>query len=165
MSTSRVLPFVLLLAAVAACRPDDQRTDTMDVQQAIQDQRESLPLEVVAHLDSGSAAFRRDDHQGALDHYTRASELAPDAAAAWFGIYMAQQALGKLKAQALVAGKNRNWNLTTSLKSYVDPRVFHRWGQEVDYDVLGRYYSTTLRRKFSWVRQEDRDGCEVSADA
>jgi len=67
----------------------------------------------------------------------------------------AQHALGKLKAQALVAGKNRNWNLTTSLKSYVDPRVFYRWGQQVDYDVLGRYYSTTLRRKFSWVRQEE----------
>jgi DNA topoisomerase-1 len=67
----------------------------------------------------------------------------------------AQHALGKLKAQALVAGKNRNWNLTTSLKSYVDPRVFYRWGQEVGYDVLDRYYSTTLRRKFSWVRQAD----------
>jgi DNA topoisomerase-1 len=67
----------------------------------------------------------------------------------------AQHALGKLKAQALVAGKNRNWNLTTSLKSYVDPRVFYRWGQEVGYDVLERYYSATLRRKFSWVRQAD----------
>jgi DNA topoisomerase-1 len=67
----------------------------------------------------------------------------------------AQHALGKLKAQALVSGKNRNWNLTTSLKSYVDPRVFYRWGQEVGYDVLGHYYSTTLRRKFSWVRQAD----------
>jgi DNA topoisomerase-1 len=67
----------------------------------------------------------------------------------------AQHALGKLKAQALIAGKNRNWNLTTSLKSYVDPRVLYRWGQEVGYDVLERYYSATLRRKFSWVRQGD----------
>jgi len=67
----------------------------------------------------------------------------------------AQHALAKLKAQSLVAGKNRNWNLTTSLKSYVDPRVLYRWGQQVNYDVLGRYYSTTLRRKFSWVRQEE----------
>ncbi len=66
-----------------------------------------------------------------------------------------QQSLGKLKAQAVVAGKSKSWNLTTSLKSYIDPRVFHRWGREVDYDVLGRYYSTTLQRKFSWVRQGD----------
>jgi DNA topoisomerase-1 len=67
----------------------------------------------------------------------------------------AEYALGNLKAQALVASKKRTWNLTTSLKSYVDPRAFYRWGQRVDYDVLGRYYPTTLRRKFSWVRQPD----------
>jgi len=33
--------------------------------------------------------------------------------------------------------------------------VFHRWGRSVGYDVLGRYYSSTLQRKFSWVRRED----------
>ena len=66
-----------------------------------------------------------------------------------------QLALGRLKSQALVAGKTRTWNLTTSLKSYIDPRVFYRWGKGVDYDVLSRYYSSTLQRKFSWVRRED----------
>lgn len=104
MTRSRVLTLVLLLAAVA-CQPDDQRTDTMDVQQAIQQERERLPVEVVAHIDSGSAAFRRDDHQGALEHYTKASELAPDLAAAWFGIYMAQQALGNAAAAEEALGK------------------------------------------------------------
>jgi len=97
MSATRGLTFVLLLAA-AACRPDDQRTDTMDVQQAIQQERESLPVEVVAQLDSGSAAFRADDHEAALAYYTRATEIAPDVAAGWFGVYMAQQALGNAKA-------------------------------------------------------------------
>ena len=60
-----------------------------------------------------------------------------------------------MKAQALVASQKRTWNLTTSLKSYVDPRSFYRWGQRVDYDVLGRYYPTTLRRKFSWVKADE----------
>ncbi len=32
------------------------------------------------------------------------------------------------------------------------PRVYHGWGEEVDYDVLEKYYPTTLRRKFAWVR-------------
>ena len=68
-----------------------------------------------------------------------------------------QLALGKLKSQAVVAGKTRTWNLSTSLKSYIDPRVFYRWGKSVDYDVLGRYYSSTLQRKFSWVRREDEE--------
>lgn len=74
-----------------------------------------------------------------------------------------QLALGKLKSQAVVAGKTRTWNLTTSLKSYIDPRVFHHWGKSVDYDVLSRYYSSTLQRKFSWVRRED-DEPEARAD-
>jgi len=73
-------------------------------------------------------------------------------------LHRAQVALGKLKAKALVAGKKRTWNTNTSLKSYVDPRVFYRWGQRVEYDVLDKYYSTTLRRKFSWVRDEKEDG-------
>lgn len=100
MSATQGFTFVLLLAAAASCRaaPEDQRTDTMDVQEAIQQERESLPVEVVAQLDSGSAAFRADDHQKALAHYTRATEIAPEVAAAWFGIYMAQQALGNAAA-------------------------------------------------------------------
>jgi len=68
----------------------------------------------------------------------------------------AQHALGKVKAKALVASKKRKWNLTTSLKSYIDPRVFYRWGQRIDYDVLEKYYSKALRRKFSWVKHTDR---------
>lgn len=67
----------------------------------------------------------------------------------------AQIALDKIKAQALIAGKKRTWNLGTSLKSYIDPRIYHRWGRQVGYDVLERYYPTTLRRKFAWVRDAD----------
>jgi len=61
----------------------------------------------------------------------------------------------KLRAETLVASRKRTWNLTTSLKSYIDPRVFYRWGRSVEYDVLERYYSKTLRQKFSWVREAD----------
>jgi hypothetical protein len=49
------------------------------------------------------------------------------------------------------------WNLVTSLKSYIDPRVYYRWGQQVEYDVLGKYYPTTLRRKHAWVKREDAE--------
>ena len=65
----------------------------------------------------------------------------------------------KLRAKTLVASRKRTWNLTTSLKSYIDPRVFYRWGRSVEYDVLERYYSKALRQKFSWVREADgQDG-------
>ena len=67
----------------------------------------------------------------------------------------AGMALGKLQTQMVVNGEKRAWNLNTSLKSYIDPRVVYRWGQQVDYEVLERYYSKTLRLKFAWVRNED----------
>lgn len=63
-----------------------------------------------------------------------------------------RMAFGKLKTQIAIASKNRTWNLGTSQKSYIDPRTFYRWGQEVEYDVLKKYYSKTLQRKFQWVR-------------
>jgi DNA topoisomerase-1 len=70
----------------------------------------------------------------------------------------ARLALDKLKVQASIAAKKRTWNLGTSLKSYIDPRVYFEWGQEVDYDVLAKYYPTALRRKFDWVQDEqDQD--------
>ncbi len=64
----------------------------------------------------------------------------------------AENALGKVKAQLGIASEKRQWNLGTSLKSYIDPRVYHRWGRKVDYDALECYYPATLRRKFAWVR-------------
>lgn len=99
MSANRLVPMVILLAlgAMASCRPEDQRTDTIDLQEAVQE-RESLDPAVVIHLDSGSALFRAEDHQGALEHYRRAVELNPDATAAWFGVYMAERALGNVEA-------------------------------------------------------------------
>jgi DNA topoisomerase-1 len=76
----------------------------------------------------------------------------------------AEAALGKARTQDAVAAKGRTWNLGTSLKSYIDPRVFYQWGQRVDYDVLARYYPKTLQRKFAWVREQDQpDDEEPSA--
>jgi DNA topoisomerase-1 len=65
----------------------------------------------------------------------------------------AEEALDRFNSQATMASKARTWNLGTSLKSYIDPRVYYRWGQAVDYDVLEAYYPRTLRNKFAWVRE------------
>jgi DNA topoisomerase-1 len=69
----------------------------------------------------------------------------------------AKLALNKIKTQASIAAKKRTWNLGTSLKSYIDPRVYYEWGQDVDYDVLERYYPKALRQKFAWVRNGDEE--------
>jgi len=48
--------------------------------------------------------------------------------------------------------ETRDYNLNTSLKSYVDPRVYYRWCNKVGFDWK-KYYSKTLQRKFSWVEK------------
>jgi DNA topoisomerase-1 len=73
----------------------------------------------------------------------------------------AQQALDKFDTREGMMARKRTWNLGTSLKSYIDPRVYYEWGQLVDYDVLEKYYPKALRRKFAWVRAwelEDAEG-------
>ena len=84
---------LFVLAGASSCRPDDQRTDTLDAQQGMQ-AREDMPPAAVAQLDSGTAAFRADDLEAALRHYTLVTEIAPDIGAGWFGVYMAAEATG-----------------------------------------------------------------------
>lgn len=98
---TRRSPFDLLTALACAglllgswsCRPDDQSTGSVDTK-AGQETRASLSEPVIAQLDSGSTAFRADDYETALRHYREAARLAPDEASTWFGVYMAEKALG-----------------------------------------------------------------------
>jgi len=46
--------------------------------------------------------------------------------------------------------KTRDYNLNTSLRSYIDPRIYYRWGEKVDFDWK-MYYPKSLQKKFSWV--------------
>ncbi len=47
----------------------------------------------------------------------------------------------------------RDYNLGTSLKSYIDPRLYYQWGKNVEFDWKS-YYPKTLQRKFSWVEKK-----------
>ena len=66
----------------------------------------------------------------------------------------------KKSAEAVKAAKmrirtmkaTRDYNLGTSLRSYIDPRLYYRWGQDVAFDWR-LYYPKTLQRKFSWVEK------------
>jgi len=83
-----------VVLAALGCRAQDQRTDSMDAE-ALREARESLVAEAVAALDSGGTAFAVKDYAGALRHYRRAAQLEPDAAAPWFGVFMAERALSR----------------------------------------------------------------------
>ena len=68
----------------------------------------------------------------------------------------AEATLGKARTQDTIAARGRTWNLGTSLKSYIDPRVLYQWGQQVEYDVLALYYPKALQRKFAWVSEQEQ---------
>lgn len=95
MTARRWIPVLLLPLATLACQgSDDQRTDSVDMEEARQE-RENLPAGLVAQLDSGSAAFRADDYEAAMRHYRAVTERDAELAAGWFGIYMVHRARGE----------------------------------------------------------------------
>ena len=59
----------------------------------------------------------------------------------------------------------KEYNLGTSLKSYIDPTAYVKWARKVDFD-LEKFYPKTLRNKFSWALQsskaEDETECAVA---
>ncbi len=64
-----------------------------------------------------------------------------------------KEGIEKASLQIEAKEMTKDYNLGTSLKSYVDPRVYFEWGKQVDYDWRN-YYSKTLEKKFSWVDPE-----------
>jgi DNA topoisomerase-1 len=62
------------------------------------------------------------------------------------------EAVKALKVKIRTMKATRDYNLGTSLKSYIDPRLYYSWGRKVDFDWK-LYYSKTLQRKFSWVEK------------
>jgi len=61
-----------------------------------------------------------------------------------------KEAVKALNLKIKVMKKTKDYNLRTSLKSYIDPRVYYNWGKEIDYDWK-LYYPKTLQKKFSWI--------------
>jgi len=63
----------------------------------------------------------------------------------------AELAKRKIELDLALAKDSRTWNLGTSLKSYVHPKIVFKWSQRVDYDWR-KVYAKTLQRKFEgWI--------------
>jgi len=70
-------------------------------------------------------------------------------------------AIEKAKLQIKVKLETRDYNLNTSLKSYIDPRIYYRWGKKVDFDWK-LYYPKSLQKKFSWVENPLEEEVDVA---
>jgi len=81
---------------LAACLPEDQRTGSID-EDTWADVQAAYTPEVKAQIDSANVAYKAADYTGALAHYEKALEMDDEVAAAWFGVYMAEHAMGNLE--------------------------------------------------------------------
>jgi DNA topoisomerase-1 len=61
-----------------------------------------------------------------------------------------------LKLRLIQMKLNKKWNLGTSLKNYIDPRVAVMFGRKINYDWKA-YYPKTLVTKFAWAEQQNQD--------
>jgi DNA topoisomerase-1 len=55
----------------------------------------------------------------------------------------------------------KEYNLGTSLKSYIDPTAFVKWARKVKFDIE-KFYPKTLRNKFSWALQSSRTQAQAA---
>jgi DNA topoisomerase-1 len=58
----------------------------------------------------------------------------------------------KTKLQLELAVNTKDYNLGTSLRNYIDPRVYKSWSDHVNLDWT-KIYTATLQRKFMWVNK------------
>ena len=67
----------------------------------------------------------------------------------------------KLQLQIDLTQKTRDYNLGTSLRNYIDPRIFQSWTDEVvaEWEKL---YTSALQKKFLWVKNVDSKWSEIS---
>ncbi|RDJ35808.1 MAG: DNA topoisomerase I [Crenarchaeota archaeon] len=67
----------------------------------------------------------------------------------------------KLKLQIDLSEKTKDYNLGTSLRNYIDPRVFKAWTDEVGAE-WEKLYTAALQKKFLWVKSEDVKWKDIS---
>lgn len=86
-----------VVVLVGSCGPPEPAPDAME--HSAEDARiGSSAAAVQIRLDSGNAAFRAGNLEDALRHYRAAADAAPGNPSAWFGVYMAHDAMGNTEA-------------------------------------------------------------------
>lgn len=63
--------------------------------------------------------------------------------------------LEKSKLDVKLSEETKEYNLGTSLRSYIDPMTYVKWAEQVDFP-LEKFYPKTLRKKFSWALGPER---------
>ena len=65
-----------------------------------------------------------------------------------------KERLEKLELQLDLSEKTKDYAIGTSLRNYIDPRIFKAWTNEVGAE-WEKLYTAALQKKFLWVKNED----------
>jgi DNA topoisomerase I len=65
-----------------------------------------------------------------------------------------KERIEKLGFQINLSEKTKDYNIGTSLRNYIDPRVFKAWTDEVGAE-WEKLYTSALQKKFLWVKNEN----------
>ncbi|HET6730089.1 MAG TPA: hypothetical protein VFH04_00660, partial [Nitrososphaeraceae archaeon] len=68
--------------------------------------------------------------------------------------------LEKIETTLRLQKETRDYNLGTSLRNYIDPRVLRSWMVHVDLDWK-RIFTATLQRKFRWVEAYSNEELQI----
>jgi len=71
--------------------------------------------------------------------------------------------LEKLELQINLTEKTRDYNLGTSLRNYIDPRIFKTWTDEVGAE-WEKLYTSALQKKFLWVKNTNSKWSQISKE-
>jgi len=69
----------------------------------------------------------------------------------------------KLELQINLTEKTRDYNLGTSLRNYIDPRIFKTWTDEVGAE-WEKLYTSALQKKFLWVKNINSKWNQISKE-
>ena len=72
-----------------------------------------------------------------------------------------KERIEKLELQIDLSEKTRDYNIGTSLRNYIDPRIFKAWTDEVGAE-WEKLYTAALQKKFLWVKEEKATWAEIS---
>ncbi|EIJ66699.1 hypothetical protein BD31_I2162, partial [Candidatus Nitrosopumilus salaria BD31] len=65
-----------------------------------------------------------------------------------------KERIEKLELQIDLSEKTKDYNIGTSLRNYIDPRIFKAWTEDVGAE-WEKLYTSALQKKFLWVKNEN----------
>jgi len=74
-----------------------------------------------------------------------------------------KERIEKLQLQIDLSEKTKDYNIGTSLRNYIDPRIFKAWTNEVGVE-WEKLYTTALQKKFLWVQNEKVSWSELAKE-